>query len=68
MEAIASIQRYFEASREKRIRNMAARGLLGFFIEEISPVICNQAVADMPVATLHAIKPLLPEPVARYIA
>ncbi len=28
----------------------------------------GSAVADMLVATLHAIKPLLPEPVARYIA
>ena len=50
--------------QDERIRNIAAGGLLGFFIEEISPVICNQSVADMPVATLHAIKPLLPEPVA----
>ena len=28
----------------------------------------GSAVADLLVATLHAIKPLLPEPVARYIA
>lgn len=28
----------------------------------------NSALADVLVATLHAIKPLLPEPVARYIA
>ncbi len=45
-EAVASIQRYFEANMDERIGNLAAAGLLGFFLEEIGPVIYNQAVAD----------------------
>lgn len=46
-EAIASIQRYFDENMEERIGNIAAGGLLGFFLEEIAPVIYNQAVADV---------------------
>ena len=46
-EAIASIMRYFEDNMEERIGNIAAGGLLGFFMEEIGPVIYNQAVADV---------------------
>lgn len=46
-EAIASIQRYFEANMDERIGNIAAGGLLGFFLEEIAPVVYNQAVADV---------------------
>ncbi|MDR7095453.1 DUF2164 domain-containing protein [Hydrogenophaga laconesensis] len=46
-EAIASIQRYFEAHMDERIGNIAAGGLLGFFLEEIAPVVYNQAVADV---------------------
>ena len=46
-EAIASIERYFEESMEERIGNIAASGLLGFFLEEIGPLIYNKAVADV---------------------
>lgn len=46
-EAIASIQRYFDAHMDERIGNIAAGGLLGFFLEEIGPVIYNQAVAEV---------------------
>jgi uncharacterized protein (DUF2164 family) len=46
-EAIASIQRYFEAHMDERIGNIAAGGLLGFFLEEIGPVVYNQAVAEV---------------------
>ena len=46
-EAIASIQRYFEANMDERIGNIAAGGLLGFFLEEIGPVVYNKAVADV---------------------
>lgn len=46
-EAIASIQRYFESNMDERIGNIAAGGLLGFILEEIGPVIYNQAVADV---------------------
>ena len=46
-EAVASIQRYFEVNLDDKIGNIAAGGLLSFFLEEIGPVIYNQAVADV---------------------
>lgn len=47
-EAIASIQKYFSANLEEGIGNIAAGGLLDFFIEEIGPTIYNKGVADAP--------------------
>ena len=44
--AIASIERYFTENMEERIGNIAAGALLGFFLEEIGPVIYNQAIAQ----------------------
>ena len=46
-DAIASIERYFRENMEEKIGNVAAGGLLGFFLEEIGPSIYNQAVADV---------------------
>lgn len=46
-QAVASIERYFLENMEQRIGNIAASGLLGFFLEEIGPAIYNQAVADV---------------------
>jgi uncharacterized protein (DUF2164 family) len=46
-EAIASIERYFEENMEQKIGNISAGALLGFFIEEIGPLIYNKAVADV---------------------
>jgi uncharacterized protein (DUF2164 family) len=46
-EAIASIERYFREHMDEKIGNIAAGGLLGFFLEEIGPVIYNQAVTDV---------------------
>lgn len=46
-QAISSIERYFEENMEEKIGNIAAGALLGFFVEEIGPVIYNQAVADV---------------------
>lgn len=46
-EAIASIERYFRENMEETIGNVAAGGLLGFFLEEIGPAIYNKAVADV---------------------
>jgi uncharacterized protein (DUF2164 family) len=46
-EAVASIIRYFHENREEEIGNIAASGLLGFFLEEVGPSIYNQAVADI---------------------
>ncbi|SDD55717.1 DUF2164 domain-containing protein [Paraburkholderia lycopersici] len=45
-EAIASIQRYFDADMEEPIGNVAAGALLGFFLEEIAPAVYNKAIAD----------------------
>ena len=46
-QAIASIQRYFSEHMEEPIGNVAAGGLLGFLLEEIGPVVYNQAVRDV---------------------
>jgi len=45
-QAIASIERYFREHLEQKIGNIAAGGLLSFFLEEIGPSIYNRAVAD----------------------
>ena len=45
-EAIASIERWFREHMDEPIGNVAAGGLLGFFLEEIGPSIYNRAVAD----------------------
>ncbi|ROZ69675.1 DUF2164 domain-containing protein [Ramlibacter sp. WS9] len=46
-EAIASIERYFLENMEEKIGNIAAGALLGYFLEEIGPLVYNQAVADV---------------------
>ena len=43
-QAIASIERYFLETSGEKIGNIAAGGLLTFFLEEIGPVVYNQAV------------------------
>lgn len=46
-QAIASIERYFREHMDEPIGNIAAGGLLGFFLEEIAPAVYNQAVSDV---------------------
>ncbi len=46
-QAVASLQRYLEAEFEERVGNVAAGALLGFFLEEIAPLVYNQAVAEV---------------------
>jgi uncharacterized protein (DUF2164 family) len=46
-QAITSIERYFRENMEEKIGNVAAGGLLGYFLEEIAPLVYNQAVADV---------------------
>lgn len=46
-QAVASIERYFLENMEEKIGNVAAAGLLGFFLEEIAPAVYNQAVRDV---------------------
>ena len=43
--AIASIERYFRSHMDEPIGNVAAGGLLGFFLEEIGPSLYNLGVA-----------------------
>ncbi len=45
-EAITSIERYFRENMDEPIGNMAAGGLLEFFLEEVGPSIYNKGVAD----------------------
>lgn len=45
--AIASIQRYFQQNMDEPIGNISAGALLGFFLEEIGPLVYNKAVTDV---------------------
>lgn len=47
MDAIESIVRYFQENMEEGIGNVAADGLLRYFLEELGPVVYNKAVADV---------------------
>jgi uncharacterized protein (DUF2164 family) len=46
-QAVASLQRYVESELDERFGNLAAGGLLSFFLAEIAPVIYNQAVSEV---------------------
>lgn len=46
-QAVASIERYFAEHMDEKIGNIAAAGLLNYFIEEIGPLVYNQAVAEV---------------------
>ena len=46
-QAIASIERYFREHFDEKIGNVAASGLLSYFLEDIGPCIYNRAVADV---------------------
>ena len=46
-EAITSIQRYFQENMPEPIGNMPAGLLLNYFVEEVGPIIYNQAIADV---------------------
>ena len=45
-EAIASLRHYFEENLPEPIGELAAGLLLDYFLEEIGPVIYNQAISD----------------------
>jgi uncharacterized protein (DUF2164 family) len=46
-QAVASIERYFLENMDERIGNIAAGALLGFFLEELGPLVYNKAVAEV---------------------
>ncbi|HYK37932.1 DUF2164 domain-containing protein [Alloacidobacterium sp.] len=45
-DAIASMQHYFKENMREPIGDLPASLLLNFFLEEIGPVIYNQAISD----------------------
>lgn len=46
-QAAASLKRYFSANMDEELGTLGADLLLDFFIQEIGPVVYNQAVADV---------------------
>ena len=46
-QAIESLMRYFAENMDEPIGNVSAGALLGFFLEEIGPLVYNQAVANV---------------------
>lgn len=46
-QAISSIERYFRDELDQRIGNIAAGALLSFVVEEVGPIIYNQAVRQV---------------------
>lgn len=57
-QAIASIERYFQEELDQRIGNIAAGALLGFVVEEIGPLIYNQAVREVQERLLERVQEL----------
>jgi uncharacterized protein (DUF2164 family) len=60
-EAIASIRRYFEENLSEPIGDLPAGLLLNYFLEEIGPVIYNQAIADAQARMQHRVGDLTGE-------
>ena len=46
-QAIESLMRYAAEHFDERMGNVGAGALLGFFLEEIGPLVYNQAVAEV---------------------
>ncbi len=46
-QAVQSIERYFREHMDEPIGNLAAGGLLNFFLEEVGPLVYNKAVSDV---------------------
>ena len=57
-EAVRSLQRYCESELDHPIGNIAAAGLLGFFLEDIAPLVYNQAVSDVQQRLLERVQEL----------
>ncbi|HRN76297.1 DUF2164 domain-containing protein [Ottowia sp.] len=57
-QAIESLMRYFEENMDERIGNVSAGALLGFFLEEIGPLVYNRAIADAQEKLLPRIQEL----------
>ena len=46
-DAVESIKRYFRENMEDNIGDLAANGLLDYFLQELGPIAYNKAVADV---------------------
>lgn len=46
-QAVESLKRYFSTNMDEELGTLGADMLLDFFIDEIGPVVYNQAVADV---------------------
>lgn len=46
-QAVTSIERWFRENMDEPVGNITAGSLLGFFIEEVGPLIYNKAVVDV---------------------
>ena len=57
-QAIESLMRYAAENLDERLGNVAAGALLGFFLEEIGPLVYNQAVADVQERLLARVQEL----------
>ena len=57
-DAVASIERYFQEQLDQRIGNIAASALVGFFLEEVGPLVYNLAVADVQERLLQRVEEL----------
>lgn len=57
-QAIRSIERYFREHMDEPIGNVAAGGLLNFFLKEIGPSVYNRAVADVQERLLARVQEL----------
>jgi uncharacterized protein (DUF2164 family) len=44
--AIASLQRYFDENMDEPIGELPAGLLLNFFLEEVGPIVYNQAIVE----------------------
>jgi uncharacterized protein (DUF2164 family) len=43
---LGSLERYLQEQLDERIGNIAAGGLLNFFLQEAGPLVYNRAIAD----------------------
>ena len=57
-QAIDSLMRYAAQNLDEPMGNVAVGALLGFFLEEIAPLVYNQAVADVQERLLHRVEDL----------
>ena len=46
-QAMASIERYLRENTDEEIGSIAAGALLGYFLEELGPLVYNRAVAEV---------------------